>query len=351
MGELGAGLPRIIIAVFIGIVISTPLELKIFEDEINVTIAELKDSKARKYIEKDTRKLEALETKKEEIQNKPLEDVLANTTALRNSAIYKEKIQLESSIKTKSQEQKKFKDERASYDPSSDSIKYYRVTKKINALQADINILHSKLSSINSQIAAGDADYKNLLEEAQRKKDAEIRRISDQIDKLKIKIESEEKGYSDVLEDQFGGLKTRMSAFSVMKKEDRTTWWVSFFVTLLFIIIEICPTIFKMMIASGPYDCLLDAERHAKKVSSLKMISDMNDKINTEILISTGKNRNRIDAEISNNKALIQQVASVQSEVLSKAIELWREEEMQKVADNPSQYIRTESYNINPNRC
>lgn len=33
-GEFFAGLPRIIIAIFIGIVISTPLEMKIFEDQI-----------------------------------------------------------------------------------------------------------------------------------------------------------------------------------------------------------------------------------------------------------------------------------------------------------------------------
>ena len=36
--ELLAGLPRIVIAIFLGIVISTPLELKIFEDRIEYQI-------------------------------------------------------------------------------------------------------------------------------------------------------------------------------------------------------------------------------------------------------------------------------------------------------------------------
>lgn len=45
--EFTSGLPRIIIAIFLGIVISTPLELKIFEDEINVAIQELAKDKIK----------------------------------------------------------------------------------------------------------------------------------------------------------------------------------------------------------------------------------------------------------------------------------------------------------------
>lgn len=47
--EFSAGLPRIIMAIFLGIVISTPLELKIFEDEINIAIEELKEAKLNSY--------------------------------------------------------------------------------------------------------------------------------------------------------------------------------------------------------------------------------------------------------------------------------------------------------------
>ena len=72
---------------------------------------------------------------------------------------------------------------------------------------------------------------------------------------------------------------------------------------LLFVIIETAPTFFKMMIASGPYDDLLRSEMHKARVMSDKRISDLNDEINTEILISTEKNKNRLEAEIAANKA------------------------------------------------
>lgn len=41
--EFKSGLPRIIMAIFLGIVISTPLELKIFEDAIDIRIEQDKD--------------------------------------------------------------------------------------------------------------------------------------------------------------------------------------------------------------------------------------------------------------------------------------------------------------------
>ena len=127
----------------------------------------------------------------------------------------------------------------------------------------------------------------------------------------------------------------------LIESEKASTRTAALFISLLFIIIEVCPTFFKMMVASGPYDCILDAERHSKKVESMKLISEMNDRINTEIMISTGKNKNRLGVELANNKALLEQVASVQSEILSTAVEKWRAEELEKAAQNPSNYIKS----------
>ena len=47
--EFYSGLPRIIMAIFLGIVISTPLELRIFESEIDVRIAEDAQKKIQNY--------------------------------------------------------------------------------------------------------------------------------------------------------------------------------------------------------------------------------------------------------------------------------------------------------------
>lgn len=110
---------------------------------------------------------------------------------------------------------------------------------------------------------------------------------------------------------------------------------------LLFIIIETAPTFFKMMIASGPYDDLLRAEMHSVRIMSDKRISDINDEINTEVQISTEKNKERLESEVLANKELMERLAKTQAELLQTAIDKWREEELAKINENPSAYIQT----------
>ena len=59
--ELLAGLPRIIIAIFLGIVISTPLELKIFEDRINFQIERDNEARTTSVINEDKTTIERLQ--------------------------------------------------------------------------------------------------------------------------------------------------------------------------------------------------------------------------------------------------------------------------------------------------
>ena len=54
------------------------------------------------------------------------------------------------------------------------------------------------------------------------------------------------------------------------------------FISLLFIAIEVIPTLFKMMVSSGPYDDFLRAEMHKARVLSDKRISDLNELYNTK---------------------------------------------------------------------
>ena len=94
------------------------------------------------------------------------------------------------------------------------------------------------------------------------------------------------------------------------------------------------------MIASGPYDDLLRAEMHRVRVLSDKRISDINDEVNTEVKISVEKNTERLNAEILANKKIMEQIATAQAQLLETAIEEWRKEELEKIKENPSAYIK-----------
>ena len=97
------------------------------------------------------------------------------------------------------------------------------------------------------------------------------------------------------------------------------------------------------MMEDGPYDDLLRAEKHRIKLISEKQISDINDDVNTKVQISTQKNKDKLDTEIQANKEVINKIAFVQSELIQTAIEEWRQEELKKIHENPSAYIKCDN--------
>lgn len=99
----------------------------------------------------------------------------------------------------------------------------------------------------------------------------------------------------------------------------------------------------RMMVADGSYDKILEAEKHRFSVLADKRISDLNDMVNTEVQISTAKNKERLETEVKANKVLLEKLAKTQAELLQTAIDKWREEELAKINENPSAYIKTNS--------
>lgn len=77
------------------------------------------------------------------------------------------------------------------------------------------------------------------------------------------------------------------------------------------------------------------------RVLADKQISDLNDDINTEVTISTERNRHKLEAELKANEDLMSKIALAQSEILNVAIDEWRKNELKKVEENPSAYIQS----------
>ena len=297
--ELLAGLPRIIIAIFLGIVISTPLELKIFEDRIESQIA------------KDNKKRTAELMGEDVFTLKTLEDDKAELAAL----------------------QQQRRDLADKLDVASEELK----------AEEEGSALSGKAGRGPAWRAKSDRkrDCERALEDwdtmnADRLKDLQedIRRLNKNLDDTKVK--SDELGENK-------GFCVRYEAFSNIKKENQSVRIVSIFIMLMFIIIEIAPTFFKMMVAAGPYDDLLRAEAIKKKAYADRVVVETTNELNAAISISTKTNQEKEVIEIKNNKALLAKIASIQSEVLEVAIKQWREEELKKAKENPTEFINNQS--------
>ena len=337
--EFFSGLPRIIMSIFLGIVISTPLELKIYEKSINTEIKTLKQNKLKELLLDDNAKLEEYKAKKDEILNRDIVDAAVGAAGNAYNAVSTELAPLQMKYNQIQAEINRLVAQRRTISQIKYPQRYDALSKKIDSKALERNRLKPRIDELQAKRAANDEEYRKAINENKNRRNADLDEIDNRIDELENKIENAEKEYEPQLKDEFDGFQGRMMAFSSLK-ENSSTWWAALFISLLFILIETAPTFFKMMIASGPYDDLLRAEMHRAKVLADKRISDLNDEINTEVQISTAKNKERLETEVIANKKLMEKLAKTQAELLQNAIDKWKEDEMEKIAQNPSLYIK-----------
>lgn len=368
--ELVSGLPRIIMAIFLGIVISTPLELKIFEDAIDIQIEQDKDRLLQEKIGETIQKRDSTSQKRDEIMNGvAMFDTQITTSSTETNSLLSDINDLQTKLtgennKIRGYDQQIAPLQRQINSMSSDNPQYQSMLGKIGGLRgkrassvAQRNALAAAIRGKQGNLAASDATLKTLMSNKQTETQRESERLRQEVDSLNSIINESKVRHKDWTEDeikakgsfrdkldvQYKGFQARMNAFSELKEESSATAISSLFIMLLFIIVETAPTFLRMMVADGSYEKLLDAEKHRIEVLSTKKKSDLNDEINTEVQISTEKNRQRLEAEVLANKELMEKIAKTQAELLNTAIEKWREEELAKINENPSHYIKTNS--------
>ncbi len=243
--------PRILLAVIIAIVIAKPLELKIFEKEINQILLEEKNDLTLENKEQlalqFTPAITALEAEiealKSDVVNKETEvnalyDIYiseaegrAGTELLGKGPVYKEK--------------------REKHDAELAALKALRETNE------------AKIAAAETQIATIANDYQTKVVETQP------------------------------VIDGFDGLMARVNAL------DKLPWLPSFFIFLLFLAIETSPIIAKLLSPKGAYDLKLEEQESALKSWVTQQKSQR------EILVTTDRDiNNRVYADIAEEQEL-----------------------------------------------
>ncbi|MBR1688585.1 MAG: DUF4407 domain-containing protein [Prevotella sp.] len=338
--ELYSGLPRIIMAIFLGIVISTPLELKIYEKSINTEIKTMKQDKLKELLAADEAELDELNVRKDQILSRDIVDAAVGSARAAFTDANNELGTLQAQYNQLQSNISNLVTRRRYLSQVRDSVQYRRLSGEINKLTIQRNKLKPKITQLQTAKATEDLIYRQAIDQNKQQMNRDLIAINKDIDELKHKIKTAKKEYAPQLTDEFDGFQGRMMAFNSLK-ENESTWWAALFISLLFIVIETAPTFFKMMIASGPYDDLLRAEMHRVRVLSDKEISDLNDEVNTLIQISVAKNKAKLETELAANNKIMEKIALAQAELLQTAIDKWREEELAKINENPSAYIQT----------
>ncbi len=249
--ELLQATPRILLAVIIAVVISKPLEMKIFEKEINQVLLEKKneltlankDQIALQYnpsLSTLNQNIDALrlETTKKETETNALYDTFiseaegtSGTKRLGKGPVYREK--------------------REKHDAALTEL---RTLKETNS---------DKIASLEAQIATLNAEYTEAVT------------------------------ISQPIIDGFDGLMARIDALN------KLPWWPSFFLFLLFLAIETAPIIAKLLSPKGSYDYKLEEEESVVASWVSQKVQHREQLLATDISLN-----NKIYGEIAEEEAV-----------------------------------------------
>lgn len=342
--------PRLLMAVLLGFVISTPLELKIFETEIQTVVERLKIDKAEELKNRDTTfvsNLDALKTRRASIENDITKLTYDKTNLSQNAgkffenSIANQKIDLENDQSLVKVLQGKVNASYNSYvsakrDSLSSSIINQRLSNlranqtAINKARNEVESIQNKIGELNANKGSAIINEQNRINDMLSNKQQEKANLDEQINSKQNTLDQKNIGYENKTEN-YDGFAAHLEALSILTSEKSAIFWAKWLITFLFIFIEIAPVLFKLMTEAGPYDDIMATLKHESFVREKQKISDINDSVNTSIKISTEKNQNRLDAEIAGNKALLNKIALAQAEIAELAIEKWKEEEINKL--------------------
>jgi hypothetical protein len=294
--EFGHALPRLLLACFISVIITRPLELKLFEREIETRIEEgnselmagLLRQKDAEFPELDRlsaenrRLLEELNRKEEETQSLhelAMDEAIGKAGARTTGKVGKGVV---------------FEERWAAFSKA----------------EAALNNLRRENGA---RIAANEQRMAQLRAE----KDQAVEAVRAQVENRK-------------------GLLARLEAHSYLAAHNSAIAWASAFLILLFILLETAPLIAKLLSRRGPYDEIYDASEHRVFVRERKTISDINDEANTDVSLSRQQSAGRVAAELELSRSTMASLETLASEELREArmeiarliVEQWKRAEL-----------------------
>ena len=361
--ELKEAAPRLIMAIILGFVIATPLELKIFEKEITTVVERLKIEKAEELKSIDSSSVVALDRFKERMVNieADIKNYQQNQRNYLNNSVSFIKERKQELMSDRNQKKTELsvaqrslnkaynnyifakKDTSGRY--SDKAVANYKLGYK-NRVNARNNY-REELSAINSKITEIEENRESTIKNEKLKIDKQISLLTSEKESLLAKIEDMERtirrksvNYENKVQN-YNGFAAHLEALGILTSEKDSIFYAKWLITILFIFIEIAPILFKMMTERGPYDDIIDKIKHEIKVKQLLEQSNLNEEINTAVKVNADKNSQKLNSELLANKDLLNSIAKAQAEIAQVAIDEWKKEQIEKMKKDPSIMIKS----------
>ena len=254
-------LPRLVMAVLLALVISKPLELKIFEKEINAELVVMEQEVFKDQEDQVKARYEALiETHQNDINT--LKKEITDKTEIR--------------------------DELA-----------------LAALQEADGTGGSQIRNMGPIYRAKKAE----ADQAQAELDQTLALNQPLIQEKEVAIADLQSTIateiSQLKRGAFGGIAARMDALGRLGEESNIIYLASIFIMLLFISIETAPIFVKLISSRSPYDHLLHEHEHVYAMANLESTTLLSNEVNNKIKEHTEIGLHEANANITARKAEI----------------------------------------------
>lgn len=282
--EFKGAIPRIIMGVIIAITISKPLEIRMFKSEIDVKLHE-----------------------KQKERNNQIRNTIDSTYRSDMNRLEAQILKRQSRI-----------DE---LDSISDFLKGQI------AYETSHGDCKSKCEEFKKQLASNQVEIGTL------QKDPEYAKIKSELDTLSSRRDKEMNQTTTVV----SGLDGLLERIRICDDPDVAGGWITLFITLLFMAIELTPIFFKLMLIQGPYDYMMDNVKELIKAENgieVKYDYYQGKKGQERHLVIYHKP----EVEIHEKKKW----AESQREITEKAIDKWKEGQLKRVDENISDFIKEE---------
>lgn len=356
--------PRFVIALVIAVTVSKPIELRLFDRRISKELAEEVKNQDDKFDQEEAKRIKQLNDQIGDINQKEESDKIAIYS---NNPIYQDAKQaiplIEASIHSKnraiSENQKivdanKYKVTRYRNDTDPVTFEQMRIpysvwlpNAKARSKIAENKGLTAELRKLNVELEEEKGKQRGVESKLGQQADSVSARyakaktnLTTQITQLNRTYEKR-KGEWMLANKQSSDLPARLEALGNISSKVSSIWWASFVITILFIVIETAPVIVKLLTKRGPYDEILDRLEYEHYLNEQEVISRNNLKIN-ELLdrareaaklegdIFVKVEKQRLEQELTTNKAILEDLANKQEHLAQIAIEEWYQDELRK---------------------
>jgi hypothetical protein len=281
-------LPRLILAVLLAVVISRPLELKLFEKEIDGVLQIIQSENSIEYKQLIDNEFESIQ--KLTAENEKLKEEIRKKEELRDKLFSMTIEEAEGRSPTsKMGKGTVYREKKAEYD---------KIDKEL-----------SELKSLNNAQIKKNLETLAVLESGRQ----------EQVDRSSLKIK------------QADGLLARMEAMSVLSGKNQTVMYASWFIFILFILIESSPILVKLLSKRGPYDELIDKEEYEKQIEYKKQKIKAKVLANNYLELLKQKDELQIGAEKRNNEKLVKEIEEAKNEINKLAIGKWKKQEIDAI--------------------